>query len=342
MVWAAAFAVLSACAVSLVGLQAAVGLQAGRPSTTGSGLTASAMATHRDLLSGTYSGAGLTLTTDGDGQVAIGDVVAGSPAAASGFRVGDVVVRVANADVRGAHSSQVAGLLRGSPASKVSVVVRRGDGDVDVALTRTGVASRDVQVSDLADRTRIIRIDRFSAHVAQSVEQAVIEGPAPKAIVLDLRSNPGGRVDEAVAVAGVFLDPGIVATLHSVSSDGGDGSNNGAQALKTRGKALTSVPLVVLVDSGSASAAELLTGALQDRGRAVVAGAQTYGKGTVQIVTSGADAQGAGSVTTVARYTTPDGREVDGTGLTPDVMLRDPVSTTDAYAAARSILVGLV
>lgn len=308
---------------------------------------ASGATAHRDLLSGTYSGAGLTLATDAAGRVAVGRVTAGSPAAAAGLRVGDVVVRVADADVSRSPASQVAGLLRGTTDSQVSILVRRGEADVDVALTRTGVTSRSVHVRDLGDRTRVIRIDRFSADAAASVKQAVLEAPRARGLVLDLRMNPGGRVDQAVAVAGLFLDAGPMATVAYVAAD--DGRTN-SLSLRTTGAAITDLPLVVLVDGGSASAAEMLTGALQDRGRAVVAGARTFGKGTVHIFNAPlrGGVQG-GSLTTstnlatsstLATYTTPHGHEVDGQGLLPDVLLNDPVSDADAFAAALAILAG--
>jgi carboxyl-terminal processing protease len=219
-------------------------------------------------------------------------------------------------------------------------VVRRGAADVDVALTRTGVRSRSVHVRDLSDRTRVIRVDRFSADAAAGVEQAVLEAPRARGLVLDLRMNPGGRVDQAVAVAGLFLDAGPLATLAPVDAQGDVAL---PAQLRTAGQAITDLPLVVLVDAGSASAAELLTGALQDRGRAVVAGARTFGKGTVQILTpTTREGDANEGLTTLATYLTPDGRAVDGEGLLPDVVLNDPVSDADAFAAALAILAGSV
>jgi carboxyl-terminal processing protease len=151
-------------------------------------------------------------------------------------------------------------------------------------------------------------------------------------VILDLRGNPGGLVDEAVNVASAFLDGGVVVSYET--------RTNGVQTLDALGKGDTETPLVVLVDGGTASAAEIVTAALQDRNRAVVVGSRTFGKGSVQQPTMLSD--GSGLELTIGRYRTPSGRLLDGVGVDPDVSV--PVSSAPEVAESRAldVLVGLV
>jgi carboxyl-terminal processing protease len=208
----------------------------------------------------------------------------------------------------------------------VLTVQRPGSPPHELTLRRTVLATQDVTLDHPAPGVLRIAVRAFTAGVGEEV-RAALQHPPQHGVVLDLRGNSGGLLPEAVAAASAFLDGGPVASYQSrgerrelTAANGGD----------------TTTPLVVLVDGGTMSAAELLAGALQDRNRAVLVGARTFGKGTVQQPSRLAD----GSVLelTVGQYYTPAGRSPDGTGLQPDVAAADPAA---AEALALQVLSGL-
>lgn len=165
-----------------------------------------------------------------------------------------------------------------------------------------------VTVRSLASGVTVVQVSAFTKGSGERVGAAVREAPKESGIVLDLRGNPGGLVAEAVTAASAFLDGGLVATYDVAGEQ---------RALHAEPGGDTTRPLVALVDAGTMSAAELLTGALQDRGRAVVVGSRTFGKGSVQMPTELPD--GSVAELTVGHYRTPSGRGVDGHGITPDL-----------------------
>ncbi len=280
-------------------------------------------------LDGEYLGVGLSVDRPQDGATMVGEVQPAGPAAAAGIAVGDRLLAVDGAPVDRLPVTEVVARLRGRadtpsaggrpalPGSAVVLSLRRGAVAHEVTLRRTVLATQDVAVDQPAAGVVRITVRAFTSGVGAEIGAAARRAAAARAgIVLDLRGNSGGLVEEAVAAASVFLDGGPVASYQSggarrelTAAPGGD----------------TATPLVVLVDGGTMSAAELLTGALQDRCRAVVVGSRTFGKGTVQQPSRLAD----GSVLelTVGRYYTPAGRTPDGTGLTPDVLAADPAAT---------------
>lgn len=195
-------------------------------------------------------------------------------------------------------------------------------------LRRSRLAARNVTVHRLTDgepdATRI-KVEAFTKHTGDQVRRAVRAAPKGDALVLDLRGNSGGLVTEATTAASAFLDGGLVGT-YDVRGD--------QRVLNADRGGDTQTPLVVLVDGGTMSAGELLTGALQDRGRAVVIGSQTFGKGSVQLPTERPD--GSVAEETVGQYRTPAGRGVEGVGISPDLSAGD-----DAEQRAQSVLSGL-
>lgn len=261
---------------------------------------------------GSYTGVGLWLRREGSG-VEVSQVADGGPAEAAQVRVGDALLAVDGRSVAGFSAAQAAAALRGRPGTAVTLVLSRA-GDVrTLTLTRAVLASPGVRADLLDGRVGRLVVPAFEHGTGADVRQAVRRLVARKAtgIVLDLRGNPGGLLSEAVETAGVFLDGGDVVTYarrdetaqHLHAAPGGD----------------TRTPLVVLVDGGTASAAEVVAGALQDRGRAVVVGGRTFGKGTVQEPHRLAD--GSSLALTVARYTLPSGRSVEGVGIEPDIQV---------------------
>ncbi|MEU6402075.1 S41 family peptidase [Streptomyces sp. NPDC046985] len=283
-----------------------------------------------ESLDGRYTGVGLRARRERDGRIDIGRVQSGSPAAGAGIRAGDRLRSVDGEKVDGLPVTEVVSLLRGdaddAPAgTAVTLGLTRGARTWTRTLRRASLSTDSVTVRRLSDGTTVIRITAFTKGVGDAVGAAVRQSPLDSGVVLDLRGNSGGLVTEAVATASSFLDGGLVATYDV----------DGAQrALHADPGGDTARPLVVLVDSGTMSAAELLTGALQDRGRAVVVGSRTFGKGSVQMPTRLAD--GSVAELTVGHYRTPVGRSVDGRGITPDLD-----AGGDALRRARTVLTGL-
>ncbi|MFF2628874.1 S41 family peptidase [Kitasatospora griseola] len=262
---------------------------------------------YRDFTGGRYPGIGLSLDRAADGPTEVAEVLPGSPAARAGITAGEKLVSVDGVPADRLPVTEVVSRLRGGPAgSAVAVGVQGGDGPVrELSLTRAELAAREVESDRPRPGVARIAVHAFTEGVADQVRAAAA---GARGVVLDLRGNSGGLVEEAVGVASAFLDGGPVASYQAhgerrelTAAPGGD----------------TAVPLVVLVDGGTMSAAELLAGALQDRSRAVLVGGRTFGKGTVQQPSRLAD----GSVVelTVGRYQTPAGRSPDGTGVQPDV-----------------------
>ncbi|MBD0672779.1 S41 family peptidase [Streptomyces sp. CBMA156] len=263
-------------------------------------------------LDGRYPGVGLSVGRGEDGVTEVAQVAPDGPAATAGIAPGDRLLRIGQDQADRLPVTEVVARLRGQgderrAGSEVTLTVRRGGAEVrELRLRRVLLDSRQVTAEQLGKGVLRVTVRGFTSGVADQVRAAL---RAPHAgVVLDLRGNSGGLVDEAAGTAGIFLDGGTVGsyqergeTRELTAPSGGD----------------QRTPLVVLVDGGTMSAAELLAGALQDRSRAVVVGSRTFGKGTVQQPSRLAD--GAVLELTVGRYHTPAGRSLDGTGLTPDV-----------------------
>ncbi|MFJ1974600.1 S41 family peptidase [Streptomyces sp. NPDC087903] len=266
-----------------------------------------------EALDGEYTGVGLWARRERDGRIEVTKVAAGSPAAGAGIHQGDRLRSVDGEQVDGRPVTEVVALLRGdttdAPAgTRVRLGLERGTRAWDLTVRRARLSTDSVTVRRLAGGVTVIRIDSFTKGSGDVVRTAVRQAPASRGIILDLRGNSGGLVTEAVTAASAFLDGGLVATYDV------DGRQ---RALHAEPGGDTDRPLVTLVDGGTMSAAELLTGALQDRGRAVVVGSRTFGKGSVQMPSR----LPGGSVAelTVGHYRTPSGRGVDGAGITPDL-----------------------
>ncbi|MFT2019647.1 S41 family peptidase [Streptomyces sp. 796.1] len=257
-----------------------------------------------------------TGTTDTRGTPGTADATGGTGrAGASGDGSGDAAGR------RGDAADEAAG-------TEVVLGLERAGRQWSQTLRRSRLAARNVTVHRLTDgepdATRI-KVEAFTKNTGDQVRRAVRAAPKGDALVLDLRGNSGGLVTEATTAASAFLDGGLVGT-YDVRGD--------QRVLNADRGGDTQTPLVVLVDGGTMSAGELLTGALQDRGRAVVIGSQTFGKGSVQLPTERPD--GSVAEETVGQYRTPAGRGVEGVGITPDLSADD-----DAEQRAQSVLSGL-
>ncbi|MBA2769937.1 MAG: carboxyl-terminal protease, partial [Sporichthyaceae bacterium] len=246
---------------------------------------------------------------------------------------GDVLVNVNGTDVSTAEVPLVAALLRGRDDSTVRLDVRRGSATRHLTLTRATFLTADVTVERLhGDITRVV-VAAFTRGVGRDVAEVLDTTTGHVGgVVLDLRDNPGGLLDEAVAVASVFLDGGPVVSYERRGRD--------AQTLDAFAGGDTTTPLVVLVNPSTASAAEVVAAALQDRNRAVVVGTRTYGKGSVQEPSRLSD--GSALELTVGRYVTPSGRSLEGVGVEPDVVVPPGEAPETAEERAIDVLTGLV
>ncbi len=269
---------------------------------------------------GNYTGVGLDVNLEG-GKVTVVAPLEGAPAERAGILPGDVVVAVNDVSVDAADVESSVARMRGAPGTPVTLDVLRPGNDTPLrfALTRTEVHVRTVQSEYLGNGLAYVRLSSFAASTAGDLEHAARELTAAAGrdellgLVLDLRSNPGGLLDAAVDVADTFLAEGVIVS--------GTGRIRQAQFEQSAdaGDPLESVPMVVLVNSASASASEIVAGALQDHHRARLIGETTYGKGSVQTVMP--LGEGSAIKLTTSRYLTPSGRSINGSGIEPDVVV---------------------
>jgi carboxyl-terminal processing protease len=236
-----------------------------------------------------------------------------TPAFEAGILAKDIIIKIDGVDTKGMDVNDAVELIRGKPGSSVTLTIQREQGETDYNLVRANIKIHPVKAS--LENTQIgkvgyIRLTQFSAQASQEMQDAIkdLESKSVNGYILDLRSNPGGLLYSSIDIARMWLKEGtIVSTVdRQGESDRKWASNN----------ALTDKPLVVLIDGGSASASEILSGALQDNKRAVLVGTQTFGKGLVQSVRPLGD--GSGLAVTIAKYLTPNGRDINKEGIPPD------------------------
>ncbi len=287
----------------------------------------------QDLTSGEYNGIGIDIGVDDDGNVIVVSPIDGSPAAKAGVQAGDAILAVDGTSTDGLTLDQTSELLRGKPGSKVTLELQGPDQDQSytVKLTRTEVHVASAHGEILQRGYGYLRVADFGddtvAAVASSMKDLVKKNGGPlQGLVMDLRENPGGLLDAAVAVSDDFLDGGLIVTAKGRAPDAS------LSRSATPGDLLDGAPLVVLVDEGTASAAEIVAGALKDDHRALIVGTQTFGKGSVQTVIP--LPQGDAIKLTTALYYTPSGRSIQALGIAPDVEIAPLQIAQDADARA--------
>jgi carboxyl-terminal processing protease len=278
----------------------------------------------RTTTDGNYGGLGLSVTQE-DGTVKVISPTEDTPADRAGIKAGDYITHLDGELLYGLDLDESVEKMRGPPGSAIKItIVRPGrDKPFDVTLRRERIELRPVKW-ELKDGVGVLNINTFSANVGEQVASALTAmdkaaGGKPIGYVIDLRSNPGGLLDQAVSVSDAFLDRG------EIVSERGRAKDDIERFYARPGDLAGGRPLVVLLDAGSASAAEIVAGALQDHRRAIVMGEKSFGKGSVQTVIQ-LDQASALRLTT-ARYYTPSGRSVQAGGIEPDIMvpqLSDP------------------
>ena len=288
---------------------------------------------YQDMLSdtrGQVEGVGLDIDqVNGTPQVVA--PVEGGPAILAGIRRGDRILALDGQSLAGLPVDTLRRRLRGPAGSKLTLTIARGhEAPFTVALTRAVIAVVSVTASLEPDRIGYVRISQFTEMTPIELGDAITRlrqqsGGKLSGFVLDLRDDPGGLVDSAVAVAADFLDGGTVVITHGRDSDDDD-----TYTALEKGDLIRGTPMAVLINSYSASAAEIVAGALQDRRRATVLGTRSFGKGTVQTLLP-LDGHGALRLTT-ALYLTPSGRSIQGSGITPDIVVPLPEAEREADA----------
>ncbi|MBD1932864.1 MULTISPECIES: carboxyl-terminal processing protease CtpB [Cyanophyceae] len=267
--------------------------------------------------SGELSGVGLKLELDEKTKdLTVVEPIENSPALKAGIKPGDKILAINGKTTKGMSVEAAANLIRGEVGTKVTLKISSEGRDKDVALTRAQIELAAVRSSVKQEgkiRVGYIRLNEFSAHAAEQMRRSIktLNNDKVDAFVLDLRGNPGGLLHSSVEIAQMWMDKGAI--VRTVDRKGAN------EEFKTNGKSLTQLPLAVLVDGNSASASEILSGALKDNGRAKIIGSQTFGKALVQSVHSLSD--GSGLAVTIAHYYTPKGTDISQKGVTPDVKI---------------------
>ena len=298
--------------------------------------------------SGRFVGVGIEITQE-DGLVKVISPIEGSPAFRAGLKPNDLITKIDDTAVKGLTLNEAVKRMRGEPATKVLLTIYRKDENrtFPVTITREEIKQQSVRGKLLEPGYGWIRISQFQERTvddfARKVEEIYKQDPKIKGLVLDLRNDPGGLLNAAVAISAAFLPENVtVVTTNGQTADSKQTfkaaardymGRGGADPLKTLPASLKNVPLIVLVNEGSASASEIVAGALQDYKRATIMGSQTFGKGSVQTFRPlGPD---TGLKITTSRYYTPSGKSIQAKGIVPDVMV-DDTEEGSPFAALRT------
>ena len=298
--------------------------------------------------SGRFVGVGIEITQE-DGLVKVVSPIEGSPAFRAGIKTNDLITRVDETAVKGLTLNEAVKRMRGEPNTKVVLTIYRKDENrtFPVTIIREEIKQQSVRGKLIEPGYAWIRVSQFQEQTvddfARKLDEIYKQDPAIKGLVLDLRNDPGGLLNAAVAVSATFLPENV--TVVSTNGQTPDSKQtlkatvrdylgrDGADPLKKLPAGLKKVPLIVLVNEGSASASEIVAGALQDHKRATIMGSQTFGKGSVQTFRPlGPD---TGLKITTSRYYTPSGKSIQAKGIVPDVMV-DDTEEGSPYAALRT------
>ncbi|MEM7430430.1 MAG: S41 family peptidase [Pseudomonadota bacterium] len=289
---------------------------------------------YRDIrisTTGSYTGVGVELSED-DGLVRVITPIAGSPAARAGIRAGDQIIAIDGLVVEADNLQETLGRMRGRRGSQITITVLRDEEPVEYDVRRELIRVPSVHSEIVQSDYGYVRVSQFSESTARELSRAIDELQDTRngmldGLVLDLRNNPGGVLDAAVDVSDLFLDTGVI-----VSADGRTTDSRFIRSAH-RGDVLDGADIIVLVNRGSASASEIVAGALQDHGRALVVGTETFGKGLVQTVVP--LSMGRAIKLTTSRYYTPSGESIHETGITPDIFVEDTPGYPDLSLSTR-------
>ncbi len=269
--------------------------------------------------SGEYSGLGMEVTLD-EGFVKVISPIDDTPAKKAGIKPGDFIIEINDESIFGLSLSEAVDLMRGKPGELVNITIARNNDERIQFNLKREIIKRKIVTYSIKEGIAYIRISQFNENAYQELSKAISSlekemfGSVP-GLILDLRGNPGGLLDQSIKVSSAFLDGGKV-----VSTKGRKESDN-RNYNADKGELLKGVPIIILIDEGSASASEIVAGAIQDRKRGLIVGMKSFGKGSVQsIIPLKGGAEGAIKLTT-QRYYTPSGKSIQGKGITPNILI---------------------
>ena len=269
--------------------------------------------------SGQYGGLGMEVTTE-EGFVKVITPIDNTPAKKAGIKAGDFITEIEGESIIGLSLTEAVKRMRGKPGEPITITIVREDEEAEEYTMVREIIKRQTVKHEVKDGVGYIRIAQFNEKASDGLEGAIkslkkeLGGSLP-GIVLDLRGNPGGLLDQSVNVSSVFLDGGEVVSTRGRSANDTERYNGQS------GELAKGVPLVVLIDGASASASEIVAGAVQDRGRGLVVGMTSFGKGSVQSVIPLRGGRDGALRLTTQRYYTPSGRSIQGTGIDPDIFV---------------------
>ncbi|WP_229203878.1 S41 family peptidase [Campylobacter anatolicus] len=284
---------------------------------------------------GEFGGLGITVGMK-DGALTVIAPIEDTPADKAGIKSGDIIVRIDGNATIGTTIDEAVNKMRGKPKTPITItIVRKGEQKpFDVNIIRDIIKVESVYAKKIKDENILyIRVTNFDKNVVSKASEFIKSNPKVNGIILDLRNNPGGLLNQAVGLVNLFVDSGII-----VSQKGRDADDN-IEYKASPSNTLTKAPLVTLVNGGSASASEIVSGSLQDHKRAVVVGENTFGKGSVQVILPINDAEALRLTT--ARYYLPSGKTVQAVGVTPDVIVypgKVPQSDSSTFSIKESEL----
>lgn len=279
---------------------------------------------------GEFSGIGIVITMQ-DNMITVISPIEGTPAYKAGVKAGDVIIKVDGEETKSMMLWEAVKKMRGKKGTEVVItILRKGVADpIDFTLVRDIIPLESVRAHQLKPGYGYIRITNFREKTGHDVMAALqeleSEKPPLKGLILDLRDNPGGLLDQAIEVSDIFLDSGKIVSIK------GRLEAHSKTYMAQKNTVKHPYPMVLLINGGSASAAEIVAGALQDHGRCVVLGTTSFGKGSVQTVEPLRD--GSGLKLTIARYYTPNGKAIQATGIIPDIVVEQRDLSTEEDSA---------
>lgn len=286
-----------------------------------------------ESIEGQFSGIGVWIRSNELGAVSVAGIVPSSPAEFAKIQNGDVIESVDGVSTYNKPLSEVAILLSGDQNTNAILAIKRNDESLSFNVKRTNLKTNPVTAKILKDGVISIAISEFNRGSARALRSALASNSqSSTGVILDLRGNPGGLLVEAVDVAGAFLKGGLIVEFHRAGKS--------PEVFNAIGNGDSRTPLVVIVDRGTASAAEVVAAALQDRNRAIIVGEKTFGKATVQ--NSESLSNGAEIELTVGYYITPGGKKLDGQGIEPDIEVSANEEKFVAEQRALQVLSGLL